>query len=163
ATATTSRDDVPGLRPHLSVRENLAYPLRVRHVRRSECAQRITEVARLLGIERLLDRRIQQISGGEQERVAIGRAIVQKPEPISKLDASLCESVRTELRRLRRKLSSTMTHDQFDALKIADRIAILRAGVPQQYRTPQELYWSLANLFVAEFIGPTRMNLLTNR
>ena len=117
----------------------------------------------MLGIERLLDRRIQQISGGEQERVAIGRAIVQKPEPISKLDASLCESVRTELRRLRRKLSSTMTHDQFDALKIADRIAILRAGVPQQYRTPQELYWSPANLFVAEFIGPTRMNLLTNR
>jgi multiple sugar transport system ATP-binding protein len=157
------------LYPHLSVRENLAYPLRVRHVRRSECAQRITEVARLLGIERLLDRRIQQISGSEQQRVAIGRAIVQKPnaylldEPISNLDASLRESVRTELRRLQRRLSSTMimvTHDQFDALEIADRIAILRAGVLQQCGTPQELYWSPANLFVAGFIGRTPMNLL---
>jgi ABC-type sugar transport system ATPase subunit len=160
------------LYPHLSVRENLAYPLRVRHVRRSECAQRITEVARLLGIERLLDRRIQQISGGEQQRVAIGRAIVQKPnaylldEPIGNLDASLRESVRTELRRLQRRLSSTMimvTHDQFDALEIADRIAIPRAGVLQQCGTPQELYWSPANLFVAGFIGRTRMNLLAGR
>jgi ABC-type sugar transport system ATPase subunit len=160
------------LYPHLSVRENLAYPLRVRHVRRSECAERIAEVARLLGIERLLDRRIQQISGGEQQRVAIGRAIVQKPnaylldEPISNLDASLREAVRTELRRLQRRLSSTMimvTHDQFDALEIADRIAILREGVLQQCGTPQELYWSPANLFVAGFIGRARMNLLAGR
>jgi ABC-type sugar transport system ATPase subunit len=160
------------LYPHLSVRENLAYPLRVRHVRRRECAQRIAEVAKLLDIERLLDRRIQQISGGEQQRVAIGRAIVQKPnaylldEPISNLDASLREAVRTELRRLQRRLSSTMimvTHDQFDALEIADRIAILRAGVLQQCGTPQELYWRPANLFVAGFIGRTRMNLLPGR
>jgi len=112
------------LYPHLSVRDNLAYPLRVRHIERGEIGPRVAEVARLLGIEHLLDRRIQQVSGGEQQRVAIGRAIVQKPslylldEPISNLDASLRESVRTEVRRLQRQLGATMimvTHDQLDA------------------------------------------------
>jgi multiple sugar transport system ATP-binding protein len=160
------------LYPHLSVLDNLAYPLRVRHVPRDERARRIAEAARLLGIERLLDRRIQQISGGEQQRVAIGRAIVQKPnaylldEPISNLDASLRETVRTELRRLQQELSATMivvTHDQLDALAIADRIAVLREGVLQQCGTPQELYGEPANLFVAGFIGRSRMNFLTCR
>ena len=134
------------LYPHLSVRENLAYPLRVRHVPRGDIAPRVEEVARLLGVEHLLDRRIQQISGGEQQRVAIGRAIVQKPnlylldEPISNLDASLRETVRTEVRRLQRQLGATMilvTHDQLDALAIADRIAVLRDGVLQQCGAPR--------------------------
>jgi multiple sugar transport system ATP-binding protein len=157
------------LYPHLSVRENLAYPLRVRHAPAREIEPRVAETARMLGIEHLLDRRIQQISGGEQQRVAIGRAIIQKPqlylldEPISNLDASLREAVRTEIRRLQRQLGATMimvTHDQLDALAIADRIAAMRAGVLQQCGTPEELYLSPVNLFVASFIGRLRMNLL---
>ena len=160
------------LYPHLSVRENLAYPLRVRHVPRGDIAGRVKDVARLLDIERLLDRSIQQVSGGEQQRVAIGRAIIQKPdlylldEPISNLDASLRESVRTEVRRLQRELGATMimvTHDQLDALAIADRIAVLRKGALQQCGGPEELYLNPANLFVAGFIGQSRMNLLPCR
>lgn len=157
------------LYPHLTVRENLAYPLHVRGAARAEIGPRVAEVARLLGIEHLLGRRIQQISGGEQQRVAIGRAIVQKPElylldePISNLDASLRETVRTEIRRLQRQLGATMimvTHDQLDALAIADRIAIMRCGVLQQCGRPEELYTTPANVFVAGFIGRLRMNLL---
>jgi multiple sugar transport system ATP-binding protein len=160
------------LYPHLSVRDNLAYPLRVRHVPREEAGRRVAEVARLLGVDKLLDRSVQQISGGEQQRVAIGRAIVQKPqlylldEPISNLDASLRETVRTEVRRLQRQLSATMimvTHDQMDALAVADRIAVLGAGVLRQIGTPEELYQKPANLFVAGFIGNMRMNLLPCR
>ena len=158
------------LYPHLTVRNNLAYPLRVRHVPGEEANGRVVEVARLLGIEKLLDRNIQQISGGEQQRVAIGRAIVQKPnlylldEPISNLDASLRETVRTEVRRLQRQLGATMimvTHDQMDALAVADRIAVLGEGALQQSGTPEELYQKPANLFVAGFMGNLRMNLLS--
>ena len=160
------------LYPHMSVRKNLAYPLRVRRAPRREIAERIEGVARLLGIEPLLDRQIQAISGGEQQRVAIGRAIVQKPdlylldEPISNLDASLRESVRSEIRRLQRELGATMimvTHDQLDALAIADRIAVLRAGTVQQLGDPEDLYQNPANAFVAAFIGQSRMNLLRCR
>lgn len=160
------------LYPHMSVRENLAYPLRVRGAPRREIGERVEGVARLLGIELLLDRRIQAVSGGEQQRVAIGRAIVQKPdlylldEPISNLDASLRETVRTEVRRLQRRLGATMimvTHDQMDALAVADRIAVLGKGVLQQIGTPEELYRKPANLFVAGFIGSLRMNLLPCR
>ena len=160
------------LYPHLSVRDNLAYPLQVRHVPGQYRDRRVEEAARLLGVEHLLDRSVQQISGGEQQRVAIGRAIVQKPnlylldEPISNLDASLRETVRTEVRRLQRQLSATMimvTHDQMDALAVADRIAVLGSGVLKQIGTPVELYQEPANLFVARFIGNLRMNLLTCR
>ena len=160
------------LYPHMSVRENLSYPLRVRRAPRREVGERVEAVARLLGIEPLLDRRIQAVSGGEQQRVAIGRAIVQKPdlylldEPISNLDASLRETVRTEVRRLQRQLGATMimvTHDQMDALAVADRIAVLGKGVLRQIGTPEELYRKPANLFVAGFIGNLRMNLLTCR
>lgn len=160
------------LYPHLSVRENLAYPLRVRGVPRDEIDRRVTDVARMLGIEELLGRRIHEISGGQQQRVAIGRAIVQKPnvylldEPISNLDASLRESVRAEIRRLQIALGATMivvTHDQLDALAIADRVAVLHSGVLQQYGTPQEIYANPANVFVATFIGRSRMNLLPCR
>jgi multiple sugar transport system ATP-binding protein len=157
------------LYPHLSIRENLAYPLRVRGAPRGEVGPRVEDVARLLGISHLLDRRIQQVSGGEQQRVAIGRAIVQKPslylldEPISNLDASLREAVRTEIRRLQHQLRATMimvTHDQLDALAIADRIAVLRNGVLQQVGDPRDLYLNPTNEFVASFIGQSRMNLL---
>ncbi|MGA8448256.1 MAG: ABC transporter ATP-binding protein [Roseiarcus sp.] len=160
------------LYPHLSVRHNLAYPLQVRHVPGQDADRRVEDAARLLGVEKLLDRSVQQISGGEQQRVAIGRAIVQKPnlylldEPISNLDASLRETVRTELRRLQRQLGATMimvTHDQMDALAVADRIAVLGAGVLRQIGTPVELYQDPANLFVARFIGNMRMNLLNCR
>ncbi len=160
------------LYPHMSVRQNLAYPLSVRHVSRGEIDQRVAETARLLGISHLLERRVQQISGGEQQRVAIGRAIVQKPqlylldEPISNLDASLRESVRTEIRRLQQDLRATMimvTHDQLDALAIADRIAVLHNGALQQIGTPTELYAQPKNLFVAGFIGRLRMNFLAGR
>ena len=160
------------LYPHMSVRENLAYPLRVRRAPRHEISERVEGVARLLGIEPLLDRRIQAVSGGEQQRVAIGRAIVQKPhlylldEPISNLDASLRETVRTELRRLQRQLGATMimvTHDQMDALAVADRIAVLGKGVLRQIGTPEELYRKPANLFVAGFVGNLRMNLVPCR
>ncbi len=160
------------LYPHLSVRENLAYPLRVRHAPREEIAPRVAETARLLGIEHLLDRRIQQVSGGEQQRVAIGRAIVQKPslylldEPISNLDASLRETVRTEIQRLQRQLGATtimVTHDQLDALAVSDRIAVLSKGVLQQCGAADELYLNPANVFVAGFIGQLRMNLLPCR
>jgi multiple sugar transport system ATP-binding protein len=160
------------LYPHLTVRDNLAYPLTVRHVRGEETDRRVEDAARLLGVEKLLDRSVQQISGGEQQRVAIGRAIVQKPnlylldEPISNLDASLRESVRTELRRLQRQLGATMimvTHDQMDALAVADRIAVLGYGVLKQIGTPVELYQEPANLFVARFIGNMRINLLNCR
>ncbi len=158
------------LYPHLSVRRNLSYPLEVRKVPGAEIARRVTSAASLLGISHLLDRRIHQISGGEQQRVAIGRAIVQEPElylldePISNLDASLRESVRGELRRLQQTLEATMvmvTHDQMDALAVADRIAVLHQGSLQQIGTPQELYQKPANLFVARFIGRLRMNFLS--
>ena len=160
------------LYPHMSVRENLAYPLRVRRAPRREISGRVESVARLLGIETLLDRYIQSISGGEQQRVAIGRAIVQKPdlylldEPISNLDASLREAVRSEIRRLQKELGATMimvTHDQLDALAIADRIAVLRVGKIQQLGDPEDLYRNPANAFVAAFIGQSRMNLLPCR
>jgi ABC-type sugar transport system ATPase subunit len=160
------------LYPHLSVRGNLAYPLRVRGTGRADIAPRVAEVARLLGIGHLLDRGVQQISGGEQQRVAIGRAIVQQPslylldEPISNLDTSLREQVRTEIRRLQQQLRATMimvTHDQLDALAIADRIAVLRGGVLQQVGAPEALYRAPANVFVAGFIGQLRMNLLPGR
>ena len=160
------------LYPHMSVRDNLAYPLRVRGAPRREIPERVESVARLLGIEPLLDRYVQSISGGEQQRVAIGRAIVQKPdlylldEPISNLDASLREAVRSEIRRLQQELGATMimvTHDQLDALAIADRIAVLRSGKVQQLGDPEDLYRNPANAFVAAFIGQSRMNLLPCR
>ncbi len=160
------------LYPHLSVRQNLSYPLEVRRVARAEIRRRVGAVAKLLGISHLLDRRIRQVSGGEQQRVAIGRAIVQEPdlylldEPISNLDASLREQVRAELRRLQQTLGATMimvTHDQLDALAVADRIAVLDHGRLQQIGTPALLYQRPANLFVAGFIGRLRMNFLSGR
>ena len=157
------------LYPHLTVRDNIAYPLKVRHVQGPERAARVEEVARLLEIEGLLDRGVQQISGGQQQRVALARAIIQRPqlflldEPISNLDAVLRSTMRGEIRRLQKMLGTTtilVSHDQLDALAMADLIAVMRDGVVQQLGTPDEIYEQPINTFVARFIGEPQMNLI---
>lgn len=157
------------LYPHMSVRDNVAYPLKVRGIRRTERDTRVVEVARLLEIEPLLGRAVQQISGGQQQRVALARAIIQRPqlflldEPISALDAVLRSTMRGEIRRLQKMLGTTtilVSHDQLDALAMADLIAIMKDGVIQQLGTPDEVYDRPSNTFVARFIGEPQMNLL---
>ncbi|MHB8619839.1 MAG: ABC transporter ATP-binding protein [Chloroflexota bacterium] len=157
------------LYPHLSIRDNIAYPLRVRGVARPERDARVAEVASLLSIDTLLDRSVRQISGGQQQRVALARAIVQRPalflldEPISNLDAVLRRSMRGEIKRIQKMLGTTMvvvTHDQLDGLAMADEIAIMREGSLQQVGTPDEVFDRPANTFVAGFIGDPQMNLL---
>ncbi len=155
--------------PHLSVAENIAFGLHVRKVAPTERAQRLAEVAELLGLTPLLARRPAQLSGGQQQRVALGRAIIAKApvclmdEPLSNLDAQLRAGMRTEIRTLQRKLSITMvyvTHDQVEAMSMADRVLLLNAGRIEQNGTPVELYETPANVFVARFIGTPPMNLL---
>jgi multiple sugar transport system ATP-binding protein len=157
------------LYPHLSARENIRYPLKVRRMAREEQDRRVDQVAEMLGIGHLLPRRPVQLSGGEQQRVALARAIVREPqvflmdEPLSNLDAKLRVHTRTELKTLQRELGTTMvfvTHDQAEAMSLANRIAVLSAGELQQIGTPDEVYDHPANLFVAEFIGSPPMNLL---
>jgi multiple sugar transport system ATP-binding protein len=157
------------LYPHLSARENIRYPLKLRKLTRAEQDARVARVADMLGIAHLLPRRPAQLSGGEQQRVALARAIVREPrvflmdEPLSNLDAKLRVHTRTELKTLQRELGTTMvfvTHDQAEAMSLATRIAILNAGELQQIGTPDEVYDHPANLFVAEFIGSPPMNLL---
>ncbi len=157
------------LYPHLTVRENIAFPLRMRGVRDPERAARVGEAAAVLGLEALLDRRPGQLSGGERQRVALGRAIVRRPkvflfdEPLSNLDAKLRAEMRAELVALHRRLGATMlyvTHDQVEAMTMGRRIAVLRAGRLQQVGTPREIYARPANVFVAGFIGTPGMNLL---
>ena len=157
------------LYPHLSARENIRYPLKVRHLARAEQDRRVERVAEMLGIGHLLPRRPAQLSGGEQQRVALARAIVREPqvflmdEPLSNLDAKLRVHTRTELKTLQRELGTTMvfvTHDQAEAMSLANRIAVLSSGELQQIGTPDEVYDHPANLLVAEFIGSPPMNLL---
>ncbi len=157
------------LYPHLSARENIRYPLKLRKMSRAEQDKRVDHVAEMLGISHLLPRRPAQLSGGEQQRVALARAIVREPrvflmdEPLSNLDAKLRVHTRTELKTLQRQLGTTMvfvTHDQAEAMSLANRIAILSAGELQQIGTPDDVYDHPANLFVAEFIGSPPMNLL---
>lgn len=157
------------LYPHLSARENIRYPLKLKKMDRAEQNTRVDRVAEMLGISHLLPRRPAQLSGGEQQRVALARAIVREPrvflmdEPLSNLDAKLRVHTRTELKTLQRELGTTMvfvTHDQAEAMSLATRIAILNAGELQQIGTPDEVYDHPANLFVAEFIGSPPMNLL---
>jgi ABC-type sugar transport system ATPase subunit len=157
------------LYPHLTVRQNLAFPLRMRRVPRAEIAPRVEQTAGLLGLEPLLDRRPAQLSGGEQQRVALGRALVQQPraflldEPLSNLDAQLRGQMRTALARLQRRLGTTMlyvTHDQEEAMTLGHRVAVLRAGVLQQVAAPLELYLRPVNMFVAGFIGAPPMNFI---
>jgi len=158
--------------PHMTVRQNLAFPLELARLPGAEVAARVAETAGLLDITALLDRRPASLSGGQRQRVAMGRAIVRRPraflldEPLSNLDAQLRAQMRAELARLQRRLGTTtvyVTHDQTEAMTLGDRVAIMRAGVVQQVATPRELYEAPANLFVAEFIGTPPMNVLPAR
>ena len=157
------------LYPHMSVARNIGFPLKMAGVGRAEREAKVREAARILDLEPHLERRPGQLSGGQRQRVAIGRAIVREPaaflfdEPLSNLDAALRVGMRTELTELHQALGTTMiyvTHDQVEAMTMADRIVVLRAGVVEQVGTPLELYREPRNLFVAQFIGSPRMNVL---
>jgi sn-glycerol 3-phosphate transport system ATP-binding protein len=160
------------LYPHMTVRENLAYGLKNRNTPKAEIVQRIAETARILEIEAFLDRKPRQLSGGQRQRVAMGRAIVRKPavflfdEPLSNLDAKLRVQMRVEIKRLQRTLRTTsvyVTHDQMEAMTLADRLVILNAGIIEQVGKPIDLYEKPATTFVATFIGSPSMNLLLGR
>ena len=157
------------LYPHLTVRGNLGFGLKLRGTAKAELARRVEEVARVLGLVEVLDRRPGELSGGQRQRVAMGRAIVREPraflmdEPLSNLDAKLRVSMRAQLGRLHERLGVTtvyVTHDQVEAMTLGDRVAVLRGGVLQQCDTPQALFARPANLFVAAFIGSPAMNLV---
>ena len=157
------------LYPHMSVAQNLGLGLKLRKMPRAERRTKVTEVARVLGLETLLDRRPAQLSGGQRQRVAMGRAMVREPlaflmdEPLSNLDAKLRVQMRAELARLRDTLHTTtiyVTHDQIEAMTLGDRVAVMKDGVVQQLDRPQVLYRTPANLFVAAFIGSPSMNLI---
>jgi multiple sugar transport system ATP-binding protein len=160
------------LYPHMSVRDNLAYGLKLRRMDRRERNDRVEDVARKLGLDELLDRKPSALSGGQRQRVAMGRAIVREPraflmdEPLSNLDAKLRVSMRAELARLHERLGVTtvyVTHDQVEAMTLGQRVAVLRDGVLQQVDTPQALFHNPRNLFVAAFIGSPSMNLVEAR
>ena len=155
------------LYPHMSVRENLAFGLKLRKTPKPEIEKLVTEAAQILEITHLLDRKPKELSGGLRQRVAVGRAIVRKPsvflfdEPLSNLDAKLRIQMRAEIKKLQARLETTtiyVTHDQVEAMTMGHRIAILSAGVLQQVGTPLEVYEKPANLFVAGFIGTPPMN-----
>ena len=157
------------LYPHMSVRENLGYGLRVRKTPKAEIVRRVDEVAAMLGLEDLLDRRPAALSGGQRQRVAMGRAIVREPkaflmdEPLSNLDAKLRVGMRAQLSSLHARLGTTtvyVTHDQVEAMTLGQRVAVMRDGRIQQVDTPQMLYNRPVNLFVAAFIGSPAMNLV---
>lgn len=156
------------LYPHMTVRENMGFALKIAGTPKAEIAQRVEEAARILDLEPYLDRKPKALSGGQRQRVAMGRAIVRKPqvflmdEPLSNLDAKLRVQTRTQIASLQRELGVTtvyVTHDQTEALTMGDRIAVLAGGVLQQVGTPQEMYERPANEFVAGFIGSPAMNL----
>ena len=158
--------------PHMSVRENLGFGLTIAKAPKAEKDAKVAEAARILKMEPLLDRRPSQLSGGQRQRVAIGRAIVRNPdvflfdEPLSNLDAALRVDMRMELAKLHKDLGATMvyvTHDQVEAMTLADKIVVLNAGVVQQIGSPLDLYHRPANLFVAGFIGSPKMNLIKAR
>jgi len=160
------------LYPHMTIFENIAYPLRVRKTATSEISNRVKRVADLLEIGRLVDRRPRELSGGERQRVALARAIVREPrvylmdEPLSNLDAKLRVQMRGELKRLQHELGTTtiyVTHDQAEAMTLAKRVAIMRSGKLQQFDTPLDIYERPANRFVAEFVGSPSMNFIEGR
>jgi len=157
------------LYPHMSVRRNIAFPLRMAKLDQAEINARVENAATILNLSDYLDRRPGQLSGGQRQRVAIGRAIVREPaaflfdEPLSNLDAALRVGMRLEISELHKRLKTTMvyvTHDQVEAMTMADRIVVLQAGRVEQVGTPLELYRTPQNVFVAGFIGSPRMNLL---
>jgi multiple sugar transport system ATP-binding protein len=156
--------------PHLTVWENIAFPLRIRKVPKDEVRRRVAEASELLELDELLDRKPANLSGGQRQRVAMGRAIVRETtaaflmdEPLSNLDAKLRVQMRTAISKLQQRLGTTtvyVTHDQTEALTLGDRVAVMRRGHVQQVGSPRELYNEPANLFVAGFIGSPAMNLL---
>jgi multiple sugar transport system ATP-binding protein len=157
------------LYPHMSVRENLEFGLRIRKTPREEMKARVDEAAQILDITHLLDRKPKEMSGGQRQRVAVGRAIVRKPavflfdEPLSNLDAKLRVQTRAEISKLQKRLQTTtiyVTHDQIEAMTMGHRIAVMKDGRLQQVGTPLEVYEQPANLFVASFIGTPPMNLV---
>jgi multiple sugar transport system ATP-binding protein len=157
------------LYPHMTVRQNLGYALRVRKTKKRETKRRVADVAKMLGLQDLLDRRPGALSGGQQQRVAMGRAIIREPaaflmdEPLSNLDAKLRVGMRTSLQQLHARLGTTtvyVTHDQVEAMTLGQRVAVMRDGFLQQVDAPQRLYESPANIFVAAFIGSPSMNLV---
>src|SRR5688572_1898379 len=160
------------LYPHMTVRQNLGYGLKVRRLGKRETEERVERVARLLRLDGLLDRRPAALSGGQRQRVAMGRAIVREPqaflmdEPLSNLDAKLRVGMRAELASLHARLGATtvyVTHDQVEAMTLGQRVAVMRDGRIQQVDTPQALYRNPVNLFVAAFIGSPAMNLVEAR
>lgn len=157
------------LYPHMTAYENIAFPLKVRNVASTEIDQRVKKVAELLKITHLLDRKPKQLSGGEAQRVALGRALIREPkaflmdEPLSNLDAKLRIYMRAELKKLQKDLGITtvyVTHDQVEAMTMADRVALLNQGILQQVGSPEELYQHPNNLFTAGFIGSPPMNFI---
>jgi multiple sugar transport system ATP-binding protein len=155
------------LYPHMTVRQNIAFPLTLAKVKKTEIATKVEDAAKVLGLTELLDRKPGQLSGGQRQRVAMGRAIVRNPkaflmdEPLSNLDAKLRVQMRSEIARLQSRLGTTtvyVTHDQTEAMTLGDRVVVLLDGVAQQIGTPEELYNRPANLFVAGFIGSPAMN-----
>ena len=157
------------LYPHMTVRENMEFPLKLRKMPKDEMNKRVDEVAEILDITQYLDRKPKALSGGQRQRVAIGRAIVREPkvllmdEPLSNLDAKLRNQMRAELIKLRQRIDTTfiyVTHDQTEAMTLGTRIVVMKDGVVQQVDTPQNLYNAPGNLFVAGFIGSPQMNFL---
>ncbi|MEL4069854.1 sn-glycerol-3-phosphate ABC transporter ATP-binding protein UgpC [Ochrobactrum sp. GPK 3] len=160
------------LYPHMTVAQNIGYALKVSGVSKAERNQRIADVAKTLGLEAFLDRRPAALSGGQRQRVAMGRAMIREPkvflfdEPLSNLDAKLRIAMRSEIRRLHRKLGATsifVTHDQHEAMTLADRIIVMNAGKVEQVGTPAEVYHRPASRFVANFVGTPSMNLLEGK
>ncbi|TDL81649.1 ABC transporter ATP-binding protein [Palleronia sediminis] len=157
------------LYPHMNVRKNISYPLRSQGMKRAEVKRRVTEVARILGIEDMLDRPVGRLSGGDRQRVALGRAIVREPkaflmdEPLGALDAEFRERMSEELRALHDRMGATtvyVTHDQLEAMQMGDKIVVMNHGVVEQFGVPQQIYDWPATRFVAEFIGSPPMNFL---
>jgi multiple sugar transport system ATP-binding protein len=155
------------LYPHMTVRQNIAFPLTLAKMKKADIAQKVEETAKILDLAGLLDRKPSQLSGGQRQRVAMGRAIVRDPkaflmdEPLSNLDAKLRVQMRGEIARLQRRLGTTtvyVTHDQTEAMTLGDRVVVMHGGVAQQIGTPEELYERPTNLFVAGFIGSPAMN-----
>ncbi|MCH2578765.1 MAG: ATP-binding cassette domain-containing protein, partial [Pseudomonadales bacterium] len=158
--------------PHMSVRKNIGFGLRTSKMSKADKVTRIDEVANLLGMTDLLDRKPSQLSGGQRQRVAIGRAMVRNPvvflfdEPLSNLDAQLRAQMRLEIKKLHQDVGTTIvfvTHDQVEAMTLADRIVIMEDGYIQQVGTPSEVYQNPINMFVAQFIGAPSMNMLPGK
>ena len=160
------------LYPHMNVRENMGFALKLRKMDKNEIGRRVDEAAKILSIERFLDRKPKALSGGQRQRVALGRAIVREPkaflmdEPLSNLDAKLRVQMRTEIAKLHNRIGTTtiyVTHDQTEAMTMADRIVVLKDGIVQQVASPQQMYDHPVNVFVAGFIGSPAMNFIRAR